>query len=98
MTPARHDLIVLAATAVLALAGPRVEAVDFNREVRPILSDACFQCHGPDADERKADLRLDTQEGAISVIRGVAGQSELIARVTATDPQDRMPPPDSGNR
>jgi len=96
MTPARHDLIVLAATAVLALAGPRVEAVDFNREVRPILSDACFQCHGPDADERKADLRLDTQEGAISVTRSVAGQSELIARVTATDPQDRMPPPDSG--
>jgi hypothetical protein len=78
-------------------AGPRI---DFAREIRPILSENCFRCHGPDAEERKAKLRLDTREGAFGKLRsggsaivpGDAKKSELIARITAADPAERMPP------
>ena len=71
-------------------------AIDFNRDVRPILSDACFQCHGPDEEERKADLRLDTREGAMSVVNASSGTGELIQRITTSDHDDLMPPPDTG--
>jgi hypothetical protein len=74
-------------------------AVDFEREIRPILSDACYVCHGPDSTTRKADLRLDTREGAFAKIDGVAmivpgkpDQSEVFRRITTSDADDRMPP------
>ena len=75
-------------------------AVDFNREVRPILSDRCFACHGPDAKERKAGLRLDTPEGATTVLKsgnraivpGKPRESALFERIHAKDPDDIMPP------
>ncbi len=77
--------------------------VDFSTQVRPILSDACFACHGPDENKRKADLRLDTKEGALSdrggypvIIPGDAEGSDLIARIVADDPDDLMPPPSYG--
>ncbi|WP_228714763.1 PSD1 and planctomycete cytochrome C domain-containing protein [Posidoniimonas corsicana] len=76
--------------------------VDFNRDVRPILSDACFHCHGRDAEHRKADLRLDAWEdpdssAASDVISpGDPAASELIERIVTDDPGLRMPPPDSG--
>lgn len=92
--PVRHFLAVVAATA--SLLGAEAAPIDFNRDVRPILSDACFHCHGPDAKERKADLRLDTREGALSVTQGGSGEGSLIHRVVADDPDDLMPPPDSG--
>ena len=67
--------------------------VDFNREVRPILSDACFHCHGPDQAKRKAKLGLDTEEAARHVIvPGNTAASELVKRITASDPKKRMPP------
>ena len=74
--------------------------VDFNFQVRPILSDKCFNCHGPDARQRKAGLRLDTKEGAFganesggrAVVPGHLEESDLIARITATDESERMPP------
>jgi hypothetical protein len=74
----------------------------FNRDIRPILSDTCYPCHGFDANKRKADLRLDTPEGAMQVLKGrqavkpgdLAG-SEVWRRVTSSDPQLVMPPPDS---
>jgi hypothetical protein len=76
--------------------------VDFNRDVRPILSNNCFQCHGPDPAERQADLRLDVQadageiHGAESVIDAKnLADSELIKRITSDDPDVRMPPADS---
>ncbi|MFT5469186.1 MAG: hypothetical protein ACI8UO_004301 [Verrucomicrobiales bacterium] len=71
------------------------EEVDFSREVLPILSDACFQCHGPDPKQRKADLRLDLESGAkADVIKpGSSAESELFKRLTAHDPDDQMPPP-----
>lgn len=76
--------------------------VSFNRDIRPILSDTCFPCHGFDANKRKAGLRLDTFEGATAEIQGrhaiqpenPAG-SELWNRITAADPKKIMPPPES---
>ena len=71
--------------------------IDYNRDVRPILSDNCFACHGFDASSRKAKLRLDTREGAVAevVIPGKPEESELILRVTSDDPDDLMPPEES---
>ena len=75
-------------------------AVDFNREVRPILSDKCFACHGPDEHDRKADLRLDTAEGAMEDLGGYAAfvpkdlkNSEAWYRIITDDPDEIMPPP-----
>ncbi|WP_165250077.1 DUF1553 domain-containing protein [Paludisphaera soli] len=79
---------------------PTTEKVDFNREVRAILSDKCFHCHGPDPKNRKAGLRLDTKDGAFgetttglhAIVPGDMGESELVARITSEDDGDRMPP------
>lgn len=80
-------------------------AVRYARDVRPILSDRCFTCHGPDATKRAAKLRLDTFEGATTtrdgstpVVPGDSAKSELIKRITSTDPKLMMPPPDSGRK
>ncbi len=77
-------------------------APDFSRDIQPILSENCYHCHGPDGNERKAGLRLDTQEGAFRVKDGVANlmpgnsaESELIQRIFSTDPDDVMPTPKS---
>lgn len=79
-------------------------AISFNEDIRPILSDACFRCHGPDAGGRKAGLRLDSRQGAtatlesgaIAIVPGDPEESELYLRVTAEDGAGRMPPPGSG--
>jgi len=83
---------------ISALVGS-AHAVDFNRDVRPILSDKCFACHGPDAAERKADLRLDTKVGAFADLGGYAAfvpgkpeASEALKRVLSQDPEEQMPP------
>ena len=73
------------------------ESVLFNRDVRPILSDNCFECHGPDSAKRKADLRLDTgAPGQATITAGKTSGSELFKRITHADPEERMPPVDSG--
>ena len=79
------------------------DTVDFNRDIRPILSDACFTCHGPDKGQRQADLRLDQQEGLFRqtadstvVAPGQPDKSELLARIETDDADLVMPPPDSG--
>ena len=74
-----------------AATSAQAEPIQFNRDVRPILSDACFQCHGPDKAKRKAKLHLDTEEGARSVL--APGESELLKRLTTSDKSKRMPPP-----
>jgi hypothetical protein len=77
----------------------KTAAINFDRQIRPILSDNCFACHGPDVKQRKAKLRLDIREGAVKVIvPGRAVDSELIARVGAADPEQRMPPAKTGKR
>jgi hypothetical protein len=82
------------AIALCILIGNAASAdVRFNRDVRPILSDKCFACHGPDAAARQADLRLDVREAAESVLApGRPEESELLARIVSTDPELRMPP------
>ncbi|MCY3969785.1 MAG: DUF1549 domain-containing protein, partial [Acidobacteria bacterium] len=108
--------LVLVATAI-AVCGPATSqgttaaepapAVDFQRDVRPILSDNCFACHGPDEATREADLRLDTRDGAFSprppagrsnrprgpaVVAGDIDASLLVQRISHSDPLRRMPP------
>jgi len=85
-------------------AKPSADRVDFNRDIRGILSKNCSACHGPDEEHRKAGLRLDVREAAIkeldssftAIVPGKPDDSELIQRVTSTDPLERMPPKDSG--
>ncbi len=80
--------------------------VDFNREVRPILSENCYKCHGPDDAARKAKLRFDlradalkpAKSGAIAIVPNAPDKSALIERITASDPDDRMPPASTGKK
>jgi hypothetical protein len=96
-------LVVYSVFSNLGLAAENASPLNFTRDVRPLLADKCFHCHGPDADERQADLRLDLWKtegdihGADAVIdRANPTESELIARITSDDPDTRMPPADSG--
>jgi len=103
----RSFLLVLCWIGLIApaWAGLPGERVDFNRDIRPLLSDTCFQCHGPDPKTRKADLRLDTRAGAVedrggtaAIVPGKPEQSALLARITATDATERMPPAKTGKK
>jgi len=95
-----QPLILLAAIISAAAAPAPDAAVNFNREVLPILSENCFRCHGPDEKAREAKLRLDTQDGLLRtqnpvVLPGKASQSELFKRLITKDANDVMPPPKS---
>jgi len=92
-------ITLLCLTATATAAEP---AISFNRDIRPILSDKCFACHGFDAKKRQAELRLDTVEGAIrehdgvtAIVPGDLAKSELWRRVNSDDETERMPPPES---
>src|SRR5262245_41140625 len=81
------------------------ESVDFSSQIRPLISSKCFSCHGPDESSRKAKLRLDLREEAIkdhkgtrAIVPGDVANSELVRRITATDPDDVMPPPKTGRK
>ncbi len=102
--------IALSATASLLTsaqsrqaAPPTASPIDFNRHIRPLLSDRCYRCHGPDSAKRKAKLRLDTREGLFKeadsglavVTPRDAEKSDLIRRITSDDTEEMMPPPDS---
>jgi Protein of unknown function (DUF1553)/Protein of unknown function (DUF1549)/Planctomycete cytochrome C len=72
--------------------------VEFNRDIRPILSENCYLCHGPDKTDRKADLRLDLREVALAkgaIVPAKVEESELVARILSDDPEEVMPPPKS---
>lgn len=94
-------MLVFAALGVTSRVGVAqqvdgVRAVDFRRDIRPILSDHCFKCHGPDENQRQADLRLDNHEGALSVITPkIPDDSELISRIETDDTEMVMPPPEA---
>ena len=99
LMPSRKLIPTLAlAFAITAIAAARAEAeLDFNRDVRPILSENCFACHGFDPSSRKAELRLDTREGATAevIVPGKPEESELIARIQSSDADELMPPAES---
>jgi mono/diheme cytochrome c family protein len=97
-------LIVAAPSPAADAPAARTSTVQFNRDIRPILSDKCFQCHGADPKARKAELRLDEAAGAtrpaasggIAIVAGKPSESELFRRITSTDPDEQMPPKKSG--
>ncbi len=91
----------LAFTGNLAATEP--EAVDFGREIRPLLSDRCFSCHGPDEENRESDLRVDRLQSLLeerggyrAIVPGDSAASELVQRISSTDESLVMPPPDMG--
>ncbi len=103
-------LVALATTATATAGDPPATAapaaaaeIDYNRDVRPILAETCYACHGPDAKARKADLRLDQKDDAFrdrggyaAIVAGDVESSELLARIVAEDAEEVMPPPTSG--
>ena len=105
MTPVLTRLVgvafLLAMATVASFAAPSARPqsrIEYNRDIRPILSDNCFLCHGPDKNTRKAKMRLDLRDDAIAneaFVPGKPDQSALIERIFTADPDDVMPPPDS---
>ena len=101
-----NKLLVLAVVFMLARTLPAADRPSFNRDIRPILADACFQCHGADEKQRKAGLRLDVSEiafkptdsGATVIIPGKPAESELLKRLLSSDDGVRMPPANSGKK
>ncbi|MFM9058410.1 MAG: PSD1 and planctomycete cytochrome C domain-containing protein [Planctomycetaceae bacterium] len=116
MTDPRHRGVMACVACAVIGAGAAAPAravesslpdrIDFNRDIRPILSNRCYGCHGPDAGKREAGLQLDTHErataaadsGGIAIVPGKPRESELLARVSATDADVVMPPPRAGDR
>ena len=100
MTSPRLSLLAVAALPALAL--PAAERVQFNRDIRPIFSDTCFACHGPDESKNKGKLRLDSLEAARkggksgdpAIVPGHPEQSSVMKRLLTTDADDHMPPAD----
>lgn len=96
--------LLVSLLGLLAPAARAEEPLSFNRDIRPILSDACFQCHGPDEQHREAGLRLDLRDVAIgklasgktAIVPHNLDESELVRRLTTEDAELRMPPGDSG--
>ena len=78
--------------------------ISFSKQILPLLSNNCFECHGPDKEERKAGLRLDTHEGALmelksgfnALVPNNSSESELYLRIISEDSEEVMPPPESG--
>src|SRR5438270_5853293 len=88
-------LAIAAAGTAEAAPGARIE---FNRDVRPILAENCFACHGPDRAQRKATLRLDQRPAAMergAIVPGSPERSKLVARIETAQPGQLMPPPAS---
>src|SRR3954467_7749260 len=96
-------IVVGASTRLVRAAeAPIPVRIKFNRDVRPILSDNCFHCHGPDKNARKAELRLDVREqalkatasGATPIVPSKTAESEVVRRINSTDTDEVMPPPE----
>src|SRR5262245_58834682 len=110
-TLSRIPSVVASAIASFAIAASPLRAADrpipakieFNRDVRPILSDTCFHCHGPDKNARQGELRLDLRDeaikpadsGATPIVPGKPDESEVARRINSDDEAELMPPPDA---
>jgi hypothetical protein len=90
-----------ASSAVRAQDRSAAGTISFNRDVRPILANSCFTCHGPDEAQRETVFHFDTREGAFKeegiIVPGDGARSDMIRRVGSRDPDFRMPPVDSGH-
>ena len=97
-------LLLTASPLAAQTTGSTTPAVDFNRDVRPILSNRCLACHGPDDGQREAGLRLDDptsattklESGQTAIVPGKPAESQLLQRIHSTDNDLRMPPPEFG--
>lgn len=107
MKPHRGLLLLLTALvsrpfSVMAQENASAQSsIDFNRDIRPILSENCFYCHGQDSNKRLADLRLDERDAAIAagaIVPGDASASSMIQRIHSENPDEQMPPPKSNRR
>lgn len=97
MNSGKHWLATLCGCVWLGAAGSLLAAppISYNRDIRPILSDACFHCHGPDQNTRKGKFRLDVREDAVAkgaIVPGKPDESEIIKRIYTADQDDLMPP------
>ncbi|MCA9270898.1 MAG: DUF1553 domain-containing protein [Planctomycetales bacterium] len=98
--------IFAAALAALPVEAQEDAPIDFQSQIRPLLSDRCYRCHGPNDQSREAGLRLDhkpsafgaLESGATAIVPGDVGKSELVARIESADADEHMPPPDSGKK
>src|SRR5262245_60986589 len=103
LTRPPYFVFILASLIAIPLASAADSDVDFSRDIRPILADNCFRCHGPDAKQRQAGLRLDVREealkpaesGSLAIVPGKPETSGLVARIFSADESERMPPTDS---
>ena len=96
-------LVFVAVSGIASAAPPEGDRVDFGRDIRPLLSDRCFHCHGPDEKHREEGLRFDTKDGAMAalesggyaIVPGKPDESVILERLISDDPDERMPPADS---
>jgi len=91
-------VLLLSAIVASSVAATLPDKISYNRDIRPVLSDNCLFCHGPDQNKRKGKLRLDIREEAVTkkaLVPGKPNESELIKRISTTNPDDLMPPPES---
>jgi hypothetical protein len=100
-----HALVLFGLAGSTCLGAETAPGIDFDRDVRPILTEHCFACHGPDAGKRKAGFRLDTKPGAFAelnghraIVPGKPDESPLVDRVRSDDPDEMMPPPEARKR
>lgn len=106
VSPNSERWLVAAGSLLLcACTGYAADTISFNRDIRPILSDKCYACHGPDKNTRKGKFRLDLEAEAkakrddhFPIVSGKPGESELVTRIFASDPDEVMPPPKSNSR
>src|SRR6516165_6274442 len=92
----QRQLLILTANAWLVASAAGADPIEYNRDIRPILAENCFACHGPDSAARKAKLRLDRRDDAIQagvIVPGKPAESPVIERTFADDPKHLMPPP-----
>ncbi len=95
---ARIVIALLIGLFAVPIAVRAEDSLQYNADVRPILADACFSCHGPDSAAREADLRLDDRDAAIemgAIVAGAPDDSEMIRRILTDDPDEAMPPPET---
>ncbi|MGL5096617.1 MAG: DUF1549 domain-containing protein, partial [Planctomycetia bacterium] len=98
MTYAGRSAMLIAISAFLQGVAPAAAPLEYNRDVRPIFSENCFACHGPDSAARKADLRLDRRDDAVAakaIIPGKPDDSAVLGRILSGDADEVMPPPES---
>jgi mono/diheme cytochrome c family protein len=93
----RAPIALLLVAVVPASAADSVPPVNYSRDIKPLFSNSCYACHGPDAGQRKAKLRLDVREEAVKkvIVPGKAAESVIMDRLTTAEPDDHMPPADS---